>query len=385
MDPPKVLIVDDDDNNRALLCDLLGGEAYRLVEAVDGQQALDIADKELPDLILLDVLMPVMDGFVTLKKLKGQETTRHIPVIMVTALSMDSQISASLDEGAIDHIVKPFSGLVVRARVRAALRNRVAAAEKQAAKRGKVLGFIGAKGGVGTTTTAVNVALALVAPESPAAVVEMRPYMGTVAQQLGVAASLNIEPLLPCQDPGDINSRTLSKCLTHHPTGLQLLLAPPNFNDQHEIAAQQAEEMLKALAIMAEYVIVDFPCQPTRAVRAGLHCCNFVVLVVELEATCLVSAQAMLEEFNSWGIGGNFVGAVLLHRRAGGSSITVGYARTHLSCRIIGVIPPEPDLSMIALKAGLPLVLSHPESTAAVALTELATRLMADQVPALAF
>ena len=248
-----------------------------------------------------------------------------------------------------------------------------------------MLGFIGAKGGVGTTTTALNVALALVAPERPVAVVEMRPYMGTVAQQLGVTASLNIERLLDCQHPGDINARTLSKCLTHHPTGLQLLLAPPSFNDQQEIAAQQAEEILKVLSSMAEYVIVDFPCQPTRAVRAGLHCCNFVVLAVELEATCLASAQAMLEGLNSWGVGGNSVGAVLLHHRSGGSSMTVGYARTHLNCRIVGVIPPEPDLSLAALKAGQPLVLSHPESTAAVALTELATRLMADQVPALAF
>ena len=124
MNQPTILIVDDDDNNRGVLCDALGGEPYRLLEAADGQQALDIADKELPDLILLDVLMPGMDGLATLHKLKAQETTRHIPVIMVTALNMDSQISLCLDGGAIDHIVKPFSGLVVRARVRAALRNR---------------------------------------------------------------------------------------------------------------------------------------------------------------------------------------------------------------------------------------------------------------------
>ena len=159
----------------------------------------------------------------------------------------------------------------------------------------------------------------------------------------------------------------------------------PSFNDQQEIAAQQAEEILKVLSSMAEYVIVDFPCQPTRATSAGLRCCNFVVLAVELEAVCLASAQAVLKGLDSWGVGGNSVGTVLLHHRAGGLSMTVGYARKHLNCRIIGVIPPESDLSMIALKAGQPLVLSHPESTAAVALTELATRLMEDQVPALVF
>jgi CheY-like chemotaxis protein/MinD-like ATPase involved in chromosome partitioning or flagellar assembly len=386
MDQPKVLIVDDDDNNRGVLCDALGGEPYRLLEAADGQQALDIVDKELPDLILLDVLMPGVDGLATLRKLKSQGRTRNIPVIMVTALNMDSQISLCLDGGAIDHIVKPFSGLVVRARVRAALRNHVpAASDKQGPKRGKVLGFIGAKGGAGTTTAALNVALALLAPERPVAVVEMRPYMGTVAQQLGVTASLNLEPLLACQNLGDINARTLSKCLTHHPTGLQLLLAPPSFNDQQEIAAQQAEEILKVLSSMAEHVIVDFPCQPTPAVRAGLHCCNFVVLAVGLEAVCLASAQTMLKGLDSWGVSGVSVGAVLLHRPAGVPSITVSHARMHLNCRIIGVIPPEQDLTVAAGETGQPLVLSRPESTAAVALTELATRLMADQVPALAF
>jgi CheY-like chemotaxis protein len=128
MNRPKVLIVDDDDNNRATLCDALDGEPYRLLEAADGQQALDIADKEQPDLILLDVLMPGLDGIATLQKLKADDRTRHIPVIMTTALNLDTQVSMCLDEGAIDHIAKPFSHLVVRARVRAALQNRTPAA-----------------------------------------------------------------------------------------------------------------------------------------------------------------------------------------------------------------------------------------------------------------
>jgi pilus assembly protein CpaE len=271
------------------------------------------------------------------------------------------------------------------ARVRAALRNHPSVStENQALKRGKVIGFLGAKGGVGTTSTALNVALALVASERSAVVVEMRPCMGTMARQLGVAATPSLDPLLASQNLGDVNSRTVSQCLTSHPTGLRLLLAPPDFDDRREITAQQAEEILIVLSGVAEHVIVDFPCQPTRTVRAGLHCCQFVVLAVDLKTTCLASAQAVLEGLNSWGMGGDSVGAVLMDHRAGGSSMTAGYARTHLNCRIIGTIPPEPDLSPAELTAARPVVLSHPESAAAVALTALATGLMADQVPALA-
>jgi CheY-like chemotaxis protein len=71
MNQPAILIVDDDESNRGVLCDALGGEPYKLLEAANGQQALDIADKEQPDLILLDVLMPGMDGIATLQKLKA--------------------------------------------------------------------------------------------------------------------------------------------------------------------------------------------------------------------------------------------------------------------------------------------------------------------------
>ena len=65
-----------------------------------------------------------MDGIATLQKLKADDRTRHIPVIMVTALNLDTQVSMCLDQGAIDHIAKPFSNLVVRTRVRALLQNR---------------------------------------------------------------------------------------------------------------------------------------------------------------------------------------------------------------------------------------------------------------------
>jgi DNA-binding response OmpR family regulator len=143
MPRPIVIIVDDDANSRAVLCDVLGGEPYTLLEAANGQDALELANREMPDLILLDVLMPGMDGLGVLHRLKEQEKTRAIPVIMITALSLDAQVSVCLDGGAADHICKPFSGIVVRSRVRAALRSRALAAgyNPPRVKQGKGLGL----------------------------------------------------------------------------------------------------------------------------------------------------------------------------------------------------------------------------------------------------
>jgi DNA-binding response OmpR family regulator len=124
MDQPKVLVVDDDEVIHTLMRYCLDGEPYTLLDALDGQRALEIADQETPDLILLDVMMPGLDGIAVLRRLKTQDRTRHIPVFMFTALNDELQIAECLDAGAIDHIGKPFSALVLRARVRAALRDR---------------------------------------------------------------------------------------------------------------------------------------------------------------------------------------------------------------------------------------------------------------------
>ena len=387
MPQPKVLIVDDDADSRAVLCDALGSESYTLLEAANGQQALQLADSELPDLILLDIMMSGMDGDLVLRKLKEQGKTCAIPVIMVTALNTDTQVAVCLNDGAVDHICKPFSNIVVRARVRAALRSRALAAGDKSftLKQGKALGFIGVKGGVGVTTVAVNVALSLLRTKKTVAVVELRPHAGTVAAQLGVSSSLNIEPLLGYEHPGDINPQTLSKFLTSHPTGLQLLLAPPDMDEQREITAQHAEEIVKGLAGMFDYVVVEIPANPSKGAKAALRCCQFVALVVELETSCLAVAPATLKALDSWGIGGASVGGVLVHRLQNTSEMTVGYVRSHLTCPLVGVIPPAPDLCAIALRSGSPLVLSQPDSICAAAFNELAIRLAAPQVQALTF
>ncbi len=136
MHPAKILIVDDEASVRTLLRytlsnDTQNNEPYTLLEASDGEQTLEIADRELPDLILLDVMMSGLDGLDVLRRLHSGSGPAPIPVIMVTALNQDVQISTCLDAGAVDHITKPFSPLVVQARVRAVLHHHAAATDSR--------------------------------------------------------------------------------------------------------------------------------------------------------------------------------------------------------------------------------------------------------------
>lgn len=112
-----LLIVDDEKQNRLLLTELFG-TTYKIIQAKNGVQALEKARQHRPDLILLDVLMPEMDGMGVLRELKRDDATRLIPVIFITALSSATDEENGLNLGAVDYISKPFHPPIVHVRVR---------------------------------------------------------------------------------------------------------------------------------------------------------------------------------------------------------------------------------------------------------------------------
>nr|WP_315184616.1 diguanylate cyclase [uncultured Albidiferax sp.] len=114
---PKILVVDDEPSNRGLLAEVLKDD-YTVVLAKSGEMALSLAARHKPDIVLLDVVMPGMDGYQVLRTLKSQDETRHIPVIFISALDSMADEEKGLLLGAVDYITKPFHAPIVRARVR---------------------------------------------------------------------------------------------------------------------------------------------------------------------------------------------------------------------------------------------------------------------------
>ena len=114
----QILIVDDNVTNLQILRDALEGPGYKLLVAKNGKTALTIAQKAKPSLILLDIMMPEMDGYEVCRRLKDDEGTIHIPVIFITALTDEGDEAKGLALGAVDYITKPISPELVKARVR---------------------------------------------------------------------------------------------------------------------------------------------------------------------------------------------------------------------------------------------------------------------------
>jgi two-component system phosphate regulon response regulator PhoB len=118
----RILIVDDEEDLLELVRYNLSKEGYRVSCVSSGEDALDYAREHLPDLIVLDLLLPTVDGLDVCRQLKADPKTQHIPVIMLTAKSEDADVVSGLELGADDYITKPFSPRVLLARIRAVLR-----------------------------------------------------------------------------------------------------------------------------------------------------------------------------------------------------------------------------------------------------------------------
>ena len=121
---PLVLVADDDPDILALVSFRLARAGYEVVEASDGEQALQAAVERRPDLAILDVMMPKLTGYDVTRRIREDEATRRMPVILLTARVQEADVAQGFETGADDYLKKPFSPQELRARVQAILGRR---------------------------------------------------------------------------------------------------------------------------------------------------------------------------------------------------------------------------------------------------------------------
>src|SRR3954451_3725884 len=121
---PVILAADDDEDILEMVVFRLERSGYTVVRAHDGAQALAAARETLPDLIVLDVMMPKLDGYEVTRALRAEESTSRIPIILLTARVQDADVQKGFDAGADDYVRKPFSPQELRSRVQAILGRR---------------------------------------------------------------------------------------------------------------------------------------------------------------------------------------------------------------------------------------------------------------------
>jgi adenylate cyclase len=120
--PPRILIVDDNQANVKMLQTRLVADGYDVVTAADGEEGLAAAREQRPDLILLDVMMPKLDGFEVCRRLRADSEFPFVPIILVTAMADSKDVIAGLEAGGDEYLTKPIDHAALAARVRSMLR-----------------------------------------------------------------------------------------------------------------------------------------------------------------------------------------------------------------------------------------------------------------------
>jgi two-component system, OmpR family, alkaline phosphatase synthesis response regulator PhoP len=119
--PEKILIVDDDENARAIVQMLLEDQGYDILIAADGKTAIQLVKEGKPDLVLLDVMMPGMNGYQVCEQIKKDPMTRHIPVIMITAKDMGEDVEMAISKEVDWYIAKPYDNKYLLSKIRSFL------------------------------------------------------------------------------------------------------------------------------------------------------------------------------------------------------------------------------------------------------------------------
>ncbi|MDX1438164.1 MAG: response regulator, partial [Anaerolineales bacterium] len=224
----KILIVDDDMDTLRLVGMLLERQGYQIIVADNGSHALDKAISETPDIILLDVMMPDIDGLEVARRLRANAATAPIPILFFTAKTQVEDKVAGFESGGDDYLTKPVHPAELSARVKALLArsDKVAvSAAPDSAPRGKVIGVLAARGGVGVTSLALNLSIVLHHEAQQRVIfVEMRPGMGTTGLELGFDNPAGLNNLL--QRPANqIRASEVESELVDHSSGIEMLMA----------------------------------------------------------------------------------------------------------------------------------------------------------------
>jgi Flp pilus assembly CpaE family ATPase len=336
------------------------------------------------DAILLDLDLPDSGGLPTFNSVHERRGSGAL--IVLASIEHEELALGALREGADEYLIKgEFNEPDLARRVHYAVeRVRSRTRETSLARgRAKILGFIGVKGGAGTTTMVLNIAAALARQGKSVIAMELKPDLGLFSYQLKHTPAANLSSLSSLA-PGRIDAVEVGKRLCTFPHGLRVLFGPQKPDEFRDIDPLAAAAVIRGASHLAECTLIDLPSLAFPMCQAAIRQCTFVSMVLERDAMSAHAARLFLPVLHSWGISEQITGALVDTRALAYTPTPIPEIAAQLSCPIVGVIPPAVELCAKASAAGMPVVFLDPECTFSSTLTELALRLGADTVKPMA-
>ena len=371
--PEKILIVDDDVDTLRLVGLMLQRQGYQIVAANNGNQALVMAKTEKPDLILLDIMMPDLDGYEVTRQLRESPDTSSIPIIMFTAKSQLEDRVTGFEVGADDYLTKPTQPRELFVHVQDILARKKTAGPVAPLQRGHVVGILAAKGGMGISTLAVNLGITLHTKiRQQVIVAELRPGEGSMALDLGLAPGDGLGRLLEL-DPAALSLEEVEAALVQHSSGIRLLLSSYLPKDtQYRVMANEFQIIAQELPNIANYVLLDLGAGIHQVTEKILNTCDILIVALEPFPNTVIRTKVLIEELANRGFDQERMHIVLINRVRTDVQLTWNQVKEQLKSPIAVAFTPVPELAYQAAKKNIPIVIQQPDSLVSQQFSKLA-------------
>jgi pilus assembly protein CpaE len=375
----KILIIDDDVDTLRLVGLMLQRQGYEISAAPNGSQGLAKALEERPDLILLDVMMPDMDGYEVARRLRKNPATQAVPILMFTAKTQLDDKVTGFEVGADDYLTKPTHPTELQSHVKALLArtpkeqdpSKMVTVSRE--QHGYVIGVVSARGGLGVSSLAANLAAGIHSrSQSDVILAEMIPGQGTIGMDLGFQNSKVLTELL--QGAGvEITREKVEVSLLTHASGVKLLPASLNPRDMSLISqVQNYETLVTRLATLARFVILDLGCGLPSFVQKILPMCNECLVVVEGVSSTVQHTRLLIEDIVGLKVDPRNVNVVLNNRIRSESQVPLSQVQEKLGHSIAITLTPAPEAFQQATRLQTPVVICQPTTITSQQLLKLA-------------
>jgi len=368
----KVLVVDDDRLTVTIIQDTLREAGLEVETAHSGEEALQKVSMFDPDVIVLDVVMPGIDGFEVASRLRKDSRTALTPIIMLTSKGGIADKMAAFQAGADDYLTKPFDPVELELRVKAHLaRTRAALGVQRSRPRAKVITVFSLRGGCGVTSLAVNLAVSLAQMWQ----VEV-PLLDLSLESGHAALMLDLRPKhtlgeLAREELSGVDIGLLHGYLVDHESGARVLAAPKRVEDSSLVTPALVERVLTALREQFEYVVIDTPSALTDVTLTTFDMSDLIILVVPPEIAGVKVTVNVLDIFATLSYPQERLLVVVNHIFPKGELPTENIEAS-LRIPVVDGIPYDYAAFVEAINKGVPLVLGRPASQAAAVVGRLA-------------
>ncbi len=357
----RILAVDDDPLNLKLVEAALAKEEYEIFTAGDGEAALEMAEEIHPDVILLDVMMPEMDGFEVCSLLRSKPSTERTPIMMLTALNSVEERIKGFDAGADDYLPKPFAPSELQARVKVLFRRAMPVQVEKEKKEGKIIAVFSLRGGVGISSLAANLAAGLTQLwNQPCVLVDLALNAGQSALMFNLPFRRSWENLATIP-ASEIDGNVVDDVILNHSSGTNVLAASPRPEQNELIDGEKVTRVVSLLSQAYNYIVLDMPHDFEDTTIAGLDLAHEIMLVLTPDLASVRSTVCALDVFNSLNYDPAKIRLVLnwTFQKHGLARKDIESAIKHT---IDFVIPFAPDPFVTAINLGKPTVIFDQKS-----------------------